>query len=62
MLKHRLLACFALLPLLSGCSVSDAMFNVFGDHYSGGGYTRAEKEYHYNQQVEASRNYDPSNW
>jgi len=52
-----LLFVLAILSMFSGCTVSDALFSVFGDHYTGGGYTRAEKEYHYNQQVEASRNY-----
>jgi hypothetical protein len=42
--------------MLAGCTVSDALFEVFGNHYTGGGYTREEKEYHYNEQVEAHRN------
>jgi hypothetical protein len=47
---------WSLWPLLAGCTVSDALFAALGDHYTDGGYTRAEKQYHYNQQVEASRN------
>jgi len=57
MRKSLILTCLCLLPAVTGCSMSDALFSVFGDHYSGGGYTREEKEYHYNQQVEASRSY-----
>lgn len=55
----RMCVCVALafLPLLAGCTISDALFAVFGDSYSGGGYTQADKQYHYNQQVEASQNY-----
>lgn len=40
--------------------MSDALFTVFGDHYSGGGSTRAEKEYDYNQRVNAGGDYDSS--
>ena len=36
----------------SGCSFYDAMFSVFGDHYSGGGETRQEKKWHYQQTQE----------
>lgn len=54
------LAILLVLTTFTGCTVSDALFSVFGDHYTGGGHTRAEKEYHYNQQVEASRNYGSS--
>ena len=57
MSKRTLLSFLLLLPTLTGCAISDTLFEVFGDHYTGGGYTRAEKEYHYNQQVEASREY-----
>ena len=56
MRKAIILICLCLLPA-TGCSMSDALFSVFGDHYSGGGYTREEKQYHFNQQVEASRSY-----
>jgi hypothetical protein len=55
------IACLLFLPMLTGCAVSDVLFEVFGDHYTGGGYTRADKEYHYNQRVEASQNYSPWN-
>ena len=51
---------FVLMPTLTGCTVSEALFSVFGDHYSGGGLTREEKQYHYKQQVEASQNHDSS--
>jgi hypothetical protein len=30
---------------------------VFDNHYTGSGYTCQEKEYHYNRQVEPSRDY-----
>jgi len=54
------LAILGILTTFTGCTIPDAIFSVFGDHYTGGGYTRAEKEYHYDQQVEASRNYGSS--
>jgi len=57
MRKAIILTLFVMLPALTGCTVSDALFAVFGDHYSGGGYTREEKEYHFNQQVRASQSY-----
>ena len=57
MRKTTLIVCLIFLPMFAGCTVSDALFAVFGEHYTDGGYARAEKEYHYNQQVEASRNY-----
>ena len=59
MRKLTLIACLTFLPLLAGCTVSDALFAVFSDGYTGGGYTRADKEHHYNQQVQASQHYEP---
>jgi hypothetical protein len=47
-----------LLSMGTGCTVSDALFGLFGDHYSGGGTTREERQFHYRQQVEASQNYN----
>jgi hypothetical protein len=54
MKTFRFLACLFLLPAISGCAMSDAVFAVFGDHYSDGGYTRADRKYHFEQQLEAS--------
>lgn len=45
------------LPVLSGCSLPDALFGVFGDHYTGGGTTRIEKKRDYDRYVEASREF-----
>ena len=61
MRKLTLIACLIFLPMLSGCTVSDALFAVFGANYTGGGITRAEKEDHYNRQFEASPHYEPWN-
>jgi hypothetical protein len=57
MKRAAILAGLVILTMLAGCAVSDVLFSVFGDHYSGGGTTRADKEYHYNQQLEAAREY-----
>lgn len=57
MRKTMLVACLFLLPVFAGCAVSDALFAVFGDNYTGGGHTRADKETHFNRQMETSRNY-----
>ncbi|MDA1055645.1 MAG: hypothetical protein O3C40_35060 [Planctomycetota bacterium] len=61
MRKTTLIACFIFLPVLAGCTVSDALFGVFGGNYTGGGYTRADREYDYNQRVEASQTYGSLN-
>jgi hypothetical protein len=55
---RTLLAVILGLSLLSGCAVSDALFSVFGDHYTGGGTTWDDKKEHYDRQVEASTAYD----
>jgi|GEM_PF-4376023 len=47
--------CLFVLTLLTGCAMSDTVFNLFGDHYTGGGTTRAEKRHHYDQQIEAAQ-------
>ncbi len=47
-----------ILPVLVGCNEYNALFTVLGDYYSGGGTTRQEKEYHYEQQIEAWNDYD----
>ena len=47
-----------ILPVLVGCNAYNALFTVLGDYYSGGGTTRQEKEYHYEQQIEAWNDYD----
>ena len=46
---------------LTGCTCYDAMFNVFGDSYSAGGTSRAEKEYDYNQKIDAATKYAEQN-
>jgi hypothetical protein len=43
----------ALLPALVGCSMYDVLFAGLGRYYSGGGTTRAEKQYDYDRQIEA---------
>ena len=49
------ITCLLLVSTLTGCAISDVVFSAFGDHYTGGGTTRAEKKYHYDQQIEASK-------
>ena len=55
---RRIVICVSLsfLMSISGCALPDALFNLLGDHYTGGGTTRAEKEYHFNAQIEAAQN------
>ena len=48
-----IIAGIALLPTFTGCTAAEALFGVFGDHYSGGGYTRVDKERHFHQQAGA---------
>ena len=55
MARNHLAALLILLPFLSGCSLSDAFWNVFDGYYTEGGYTSADRRYHYEQQVEPSR-------
>ncbi|MFN3150322.1 hypothetical protein [Bremerella sp.] len=52
-----LLALFVLLCMSPGCTVSDALFGVFGDGYTGGGSTWEEKKYDYDQRVSGSHDY-----
>lgn len=52
-----LLALFVLLCTSPGCTVSDALFGVFGDGYTGGGSTWEEKKYDYDQRVSGSQDY-----
>jgi len=49
-----------ILATSTGCTVSDALFSVFGDHYSGGGYTWEDKHYDYDRKLEAARDYGSS--
>lgn len=58
MRKTMLIVCLLMLPLLTGCTMSDALFSVFGDHYTEGGFTRVEKEEHFNQKFQASQSYN----
>jgi len=59
MRKATLIACLLFLPMLSGCKT--LLFGVFGDYYSGGGSTRADKEDHYTRQFEPSQHHVPWN-
>lgn len=56
MRRTALLAILLSFSLLSGCAVSETLFNVFGDYYSAGGTTREEKKYHYDRQIEKWNN------
>ena len=58
MRKIALLVVLMTIPFVAGCAMSDALFSVFGDYYSDGGTTPAEKKYHYDRQVDAWDNYD----
>lgn len=58
MVKKFLLLSWAIcLPMLSGCTLSDAMFGILNESYSEGGNSYVEKKQHYDQQVEAWENY-----
>ncbi|PQO33341.1 hypothetical protein C5Y96_10845 [Blastopirellula marina] len=57
--RIMLLIVLLLLCTSTGCTVSDALFGVFGGGYSGGGSTWEEKKYDYDQRVSASTSYDP---
>ncbi|HRX81081.1 MAG TPA: hypothetical protein P5307_18560 [Pirellulaceae bacterium] len=48
-----------LLSTVSGCKVSDALFAVFSKGYTEGGYSEADKKYHYDRQIEGSQHYNP---
>jgi hypothetical protein len=54
-----LIAVLTFLPLLTGCTVADALFGVFGSYYTDGGDARADRKSHYDQQVQASQHYQP---
>jgi hypothetical protein len=52
MYRLLLLAALLLIVPASGCSLADAMLNIFGaDAYSGGGVTRDDKIQHMQQQL-----------
>lgn len=59
MRKLTLIACLISLPMMSGCKT--LLFGFFGDYYSGGGSTRAEKQDHYDRRFEPSQHYEPWN-
>jgi hypothetical protein len=40
-------------PPTSGCALSDLLFDIFGDAYSAGGSTDAERQVHYEDRVRA---------
>jgi hypothetical protein len=40
-------------PLTTGCALSDLFFSIFGDAYSAGGSTDAERQLHYEDRVQA---------
>ena len=56
-----LAACMLLLQACSGCSLSDAIFTVFGNSYSAAGPSWDDKARHYDAQVEASQAYAAAN-
>jgi len=56
-----LAVCLLLLPACSGCSLSSAIFMVFGNSYSADGPSWDDKARHYNAQVEASQAYAAAN-
>ena len=56
--RITLLVGLLLLTTCTGCTVSDALFGVFGGGYSGGGSTWSEKKYDYDQRISASQSYD----
>lgn len=58
MRKTIAITCIIFVSQLVGCAISDVLFSAFEHNYTGGGITRAEKKDHYNQQVEASQNYN----
>ena len=49
------------LAILPGCKVSDIIFAALSDSYSGGGYTQADKQSHYERQIDPSPHYSPWN-
>lgn len=57
---RRIFYAIAVLCILmtSGCAVNDWIFAAFGDHYSGGGLSRAEKQDHYDRESEKWKGYD----
>jgi len=54
---NRYLSLFGLLLLVGagGCSLPSALFSVFGNHYTGGGTTLADKESHFDRQFESTK-------
>ena len=61
MQKAVALTWLLLLPALSGCALSDAIFSLFGDSYSAAGPSWDDKQRHYESQVEASEAYAAAN-
>jgi hypothetical protein len=61
MRRIAIIACLVFLPTFVGCTLPDALFAVFGGGYTGGGDTWADRQNHFNQQVEASRAYGARN-
>jgi hypothetical protein len=43
---------------LIGCSLPRHMFSLFSDNYSGGGESNADKERHFEQQLNAGQSND----
>ncbi len=58
MRKTMAITCLIFVSQLAGCAISDVLFSAFGESYTGGGISRTEKRDHYNEQVEASQNYN----
>ncbi len=55
-MRKRYFFVLALLVVVSGCTVYDALFGVFGSAYSGGGFTEHDKSEHYNAAVSEYKN------
>lgn len=59
MRKSVVFALVASLSTSTGCSIYDFAFGLFGDHYSAGGTSEAEKRLHYDREDERWQSYDP---
>jgi hypothetical protein len=63
-MKRWAVVAITLLWLGGGCAARDWWWNVFGNGYTEGGYTREDRRAHFDQQYDAweaaQRNYDPT--
>ena len=53
MLRRHIVLLLAMLIVLPGCSLHDALFGMFGSYYSGGGESRQDRKADYDAQVDA---------